>query len=116
VPHEEEEVDGVNEHGSSTPLTRANETILALWANAPRHIPTASVTPHQCTNDARIHEELDGNIHVYKQIRKEELVRITVVSQHGSSKRTFWRKGHVHNTLLMIRNHSVHTLDHVEKL
>jgi hypothetical protein len=102
-------------HGSSTPPTRPNETIFALRSNAPRHIPTASVTHHLSTNQARILQKLEGKIHVYEEIRKEELVRSTVVPQHGSSKRTSWRKRLVHQTLLIIRDHRLQSFDHVQK-
>jgi hypothetical protein len=70
-------------HGSSTPPTFPKVTIGALRANAPSHIPTASVTPHLCKNQDRILQELDGNIHVKKEIHKKQLIRSTVVSQHG---------------------------------
>jgi hypothetical protein len=91
-------------HGSSTPPTRPNKTIITLRSNGQGHIPTASVTPHISTNQASIHQELDANIHVNEQIHKEELVRSTIVSQHGSCNRTFLRKRRVHEALLVIRN------------
>jgi hypothetical protein len=99
-------------HGISTPPTFPTVTICAFRANAPSHIPTASVTPHLRTNQARILQELDGNIHIKKEIEKEELIRITVVSQHGSSERTFRREGHVNQAFLIIVNHSLDTVDH----
>jgi hypothetical protein len=62
----------------STPPTFPAVTTYALRANAPSHIPTASVTPHQCTNQAGILQEVDVNIHMKEEIRKEQRIRITV--------------------------------------
>jgi hypothetical protein len=94
-------------HGSRTPPTHPNKIILALQSYAPTLIPIARVTPHLPTNQAQIHQELYGNIHVNEYIRKETLVCNTVASKHGSPKGTFWRKRHVHEALVGITNNGL---------
>jgi hypothetical protein len=55
-------------HGISAPATFPTVTVCALQANAPSHISAASVTRHLCTNQAGILQELDGNMHITKEI------------------------------------------------
>jgi hypothetical protein len=55
---------------------------------------------------------VDGNIHIKEDIYKKQPIRITALTQHGSSERSFRRECHVHEALLVIRNHCLDMVDH----
>jgi hypothetical protein len=86
--------------------------ICALRASAPTHIQTASVKRHLCTNQAGILQGLDCNIHIKEEIRNEQPIRSTALTQHGSSEGRFRRECIVQEALLVGGNNGVDVVDH----
>jgi hypothetical protein len=99
-------------HGISAPAKFPTVKICGLRANTPSHNPTASVTRHLCTNEAGILQELDCNIPFKVEIHKEQPVRSTALTQHGSSERRFRRQDIVKEALLVAGNNSLDIVDH----
>jgi hypothetical protein len=99
-------------NGISAPAAFPTKMICALRASAPTHMPTASVTRHLFTNSAGILQELDCNIHIKEEIRNEQPIRSTALTQHGSSEGSCRRERIVQEALLVGGNHSADMVDH----
>jgi hypothetical protein len=54
---------------------------------------------------------VDGNIHIKEEIHKEQPIRITALTQHGSWERIVRREGIVDEALLVIGIHSLDMVD-----